>query len=161
MSEPLSSNPVAQRLRSTAISGFHAGTFRADVANVLHDGAAEIERLTAQYNEAGVRWAKDLVSANAEIERLTRESDEWDKHSLVQIVRERDRLRAALVNIVAYSGCEDNDQYYEDVDAIARKALEAAPPAETTGDTGAIFHKPGCSAITGRLLTCDCGAHSA
>lgn len=136
MSEPLSSNPLVQHLRSTAIEGFHAGTFRADVANVLHDGAAEIER-------------------------LTRESDEWDKHSLVQIVRERDRLRAALVNIVAYSGCEDNDQYYEDVDAIARKALEAAPPAETTGDTGAIFHKPGCSAITGRLLTCDCGAHSA
>jgi hypothetical protein len=36
---------------------------------------------------------------------------------------EIERLRAALEKIVAYSGCEDNDQYYEAVDAIAREAV--------------------------------------
>jgi len=37
-----------------------------------------------------------LEAQQAEAERLQAESDEWDKHSLVQIVAERDKLRARV-----------------------------------------------------------------
>ena len=43
-----------------------------------------------------------FLELQGEIYRLRAEDEQWDKHSLVQIVEERDRLRAALQHIAAF-----------------------------------------------------------
>lgn len=41
-----------------------------------------------------------MASALRELERLRDEDQQWDKHSLVEIIRERDRLRAGLRSVI-------------------------------------------------------------
>jgi hypothetical protein len=133
---PASSNPKVYECEGPSDCTINCG----DKFVLLEDYERVRRRLTELENEPGEKHFQGVLADNRDL------ADEIE------------RLRAALERIVWWSGCEDNDEYYEEVDAIARSALEAGPPSETTGDTGAIFHKPGCSAITGRLLTCDCGA---
>lgn len=68
------------------------------VRNVLTDHRRllkAIERLTAE----NARFRESLGLRNAE--------------DLLSLYAERDRLRLALETIVAYSGCEDNDEYVD------------------------------------------------
>lgn len=41
-----------------------------------------------------------MASALRELERLREEDLQWDKHSLVEIIRERDRLRVGLRAVI-------------------------------------------------------------
>lgn len=59
--------PLVSRLRQFAVdiaNGIEIGNV------IVLDAISEIERLTRQYNDAGVRWAHDLAEAWNERDRL-------------------------------------------------------------------------------------------
>jgi hypothetical protein len=88
--------------------------------------ATEIERLTRDWDEA--RVARDLITdeARVEIDRL-REDLETQRKIDLQIIAEKNRLRAALERII-----KENSDIYDTAGTIAREALQAAPSSETT-----------------------------
>ena len=70
---------------------------------------------------------KDISRLVTEIERLRAEDDIWDKHGLVNIVEERNRLRDALTKIrdeAVFVG-EAVNPHLQFVDWCAYKAFEA------------------------------------
>lgn len=63
-----------------------------------------------------------VTRAAAEIERLREEDRQWDKASLVEIIKERDRLRAEL---------EHRERYWAQFDHVPKSALDV--PNEPAG----------------------------
>ncbi len=110
---------------------------------VQHSGAL-VEVVHPEYASCPVYVSDDdYQKALAEIERLTRERDEWkewhasmqalrDKHSasVDRLMAERERLRAALENIIATESVDNDGEPVPETGAcfLARRALQEPKP---------------------------------
>jgi|SRR5689334_38307 len=81
----------------------------------------EFERNMLTWIGVAAEESEKVKALQLERDRLQREHEIWDKHSLVQIVEERDRLRAGLLGHACYCGSNDPDPSVHRDDCAYRK----------------------------------------